>query len=264
MTTTRARLRDLLPDEVFLVEAIGEQEHPVGARVALRALADNGVDISEASVSRMLSKLDALGLSRPMGKKGRVLTPAGLEVFQSLQTQNRRDDNFDRALELRTTTEILDWLRARRVIEGEAAYLAAERATDGALAELGESVTAHERAADVGDLGYRTVGMHFHVLIARTAQSPIFEALIESLTSTKIETIESALDFITASRGTIGDSAADHRHLYNAISAHDPEKARHLMHAHLARLEKEVKQFSATGDSAALLATLGIFDAMSS
>jgi DNA-binding FadR family transcriptional regulator len=264
MFNTRVKRQDLLPDEALLVAAIGDQEHPVGARVALRALTDSGVDISEATVSRMLSKLDSLGLTRPIGKKGRVLTGPGIEVFHSMQTQTRRDDNFDRALELRTTTEILDWLRARRVIEGEAAYLAAERATEESLAELAESVAAHERAADAGDLGYRTVGMHFHVLIARAAQSPIFEALIESLTSPKIETIESALDFITASRGTIGDSASDHRHLLGAIVDHDADRARQLMQAHLVRLEREVELFSASGDSAALLATLGIFDAMSS
>lgn len=64
-------LDELLPDEVVLVMAIAQSDHPVGARLALRALADSGVRSSEASVSRMLGKLDALGLTVQAGRKGR-------------------------------------------------------------------------------------------------------------------------------------------------------------------------------------------------
>jgi len=262
--TDAGPLSELLPDELTLLMAIGFQQHPVGARIALRALEESGVRTSEASVSRMLGKLDALGLTRALGRKGRVLTPAGREAFTSRRTQARRDESFGRALELRSTTELLDWLRARRVIEGEAAYLAALRRDDSALAELADAVSKHETAARTGELGFRTVGMDLHVLVARAADSPVFEALIESLTSPTVERVESALDLITLTRGTLGDSAAEHRGLYEAIHAQDGDAARDLMQRHLARLAREVEQYVTESEGAGLptaLRMLGVLQA---
>jgi GntR family transcriptional repressor for pyruvate dehydrogenase complex len=142
------------------------------------------------------------------------------------------------------------------VIEGEAAYLAALRRDDELLARLEEAVAVHEEAARTGELGFRTVGMDLHVLVGRSAASPIFEALIESLTSPTVERVESTLDLITSSRGTLGDSAAEHRRLVEAIRAQDGDAARDLMQRHLARLEHEVAQYTAETDGSALLTAL--------
>jgi len=255
-TTEGGVLAELQSDELTLLMAIGSQPHPVGARMASRTLEERGVKISEASVSRMLGKLDDLGLTRPIGRKGRELTDSGLDVYRSRKDQARRDETFDRALEMRSITELLDWLRARRAIEGEAAFLAASRATAGDLAALSESVEVHELAARTGDLGFRTVGMQFHMLLARASDSPVFEALVESLTSSRVEAIENALDLIMSTHGTMGDSAPEHRRLLNAIAAGQAEAARDLMHAHLERLAHEVALFADQSDGVALLNTL--------
>ncbi|WP_158297035.1 FCD domain-containing protein [Zhihengliuella sp. ISTPL4] len=251
-----AGLSELLPDELTLLMSIGDQEHPVGARIALRMLEENGVRISEASVSRMLARLDALGFTRAIGRKGRVLTTTGREAFELRRLQARRDETFDRAFELRSVSELLDWLRARRVIEGEAAYLAALRRDDDHMSALASEVVAHEDAARTGALGYRTVGMQMHLLVARAAQSPMFEALIESMTAPAVERVEDALDLITSSRGTLADSAAEHRRLYEAIRNGDADAARERMHEHLARLEQEVEQYALASDGAGLLTAL--------
>jgi DNA-binding FadR family transcriptional regulator len=237
-------LDELHHDEVVLVMAIGESAHPVGARLALRALADSGLQSSEASVSRMLSKLDRLGLTVQAGRKGRVLTEHGKSVVETRRARMRRVESFERALELRTVTEVLDWLRARRAIESEAAYLAALRGEAQLLEQMATAVAAHEQAARAGRVGFRIVGMDFHQLLAEAADSPVFEALIESLIAPRAVTVEQTLDLILAARGTIADSAEEHRVLLDAIVAKNPETARSLMHDHLARLEHEVEQFT--------------------
>lgn len=251
----------LLPDELVLLMFLGGEGRPVGARLALRALEEHGVSTSEASMSRMLTRLDALGLTSRIGRKGRVLTEEGERVYRSQVLQVRRSESFDRALELRTITEVLDWLRARRVLESEAVVLATERRTPEAIQQLTEAVEAHEQAAIDGNLGFQTVGMEFHLLIARAAQSPVFEALIESLVSAKVEMVEFALDLIVASRGTLGDSAGEHRRLLDAIVVGDPEASRSLMANHLNRLEREVEQFAERSDGAALLTALSVMGA---
>lgn len=237
-------LDELLPDEVVLVMAIGESPHPVGARLALRALAQSGVRSSEASVSRMLGKLDGAGLTAQVGRKGRVLTDHGRDVVRARRSRMRRSESFERALELRTVAEVLDWLRARRAIEGEAAYLAALRGQSEIIDRMAAAVASHEHAAQVGRVGFRIVGMDFHRLLADAADSPVFQALIESLTAPRAVAVEQTLDVILAARGTIADSADDHRRLLDAITAKDPERSRRQMHDHLARLEREVEQFT--------------------
>lgn len=244
-------LDDLLPHEVSLVLVIADQGDPVGARVALRALEEQGIDMSEASVSRMLARLDKLGLTRPVGRKGRTLTISGRAAVEARRLQVRRNRNFARALQLRSVTEVLDWLRARRAVEGEAAYLAAARIDENTLEELARAVAAHERAAPAGHLDFRSFGMDFHTTLARAAQSPVFTALVDSLVSHEAEAVESALDLITTSRGTIGHSASDHRALLEALKERDGERSRSIMEEHIARLEHEVEAFAeGTGDAA--------------
>lgn len=65
-------------------------------------------------MSRMLGKLDALGIIQPVDRKGRVLTLAGQEAFISHRTQLRRGENFERALELRTSRQSSDDERVQR------------------------------------------------------------------------------------------------------------------------------------------------------
>lgn len=247
---------ELLPDELTLLMSIGVRQHPVGARLALRALKANGVQISEASVSRMLTKLDALGLTQPIDRKGRVLTPVGQEAFVSHRTQLRRGENFDRALELRNATELLDWLRARRVLEGEAAYLAAQRRDDDALNLIAEAVDRHEETALAGTLEAHDVGMGLHMLIARAAISPVFEALIETLTSSTANHVESTLDLVVSRRGTLENSASEHRALYEAIRLQQADLAKDIMQRHLLRLEHDVEQFALENEGGALLTAL--------
>jgi GntR family transcriptional repressor for pyruvate dehydrogenase complex len=260
--TSYINLSDLAPHEAALALVMAEQVDPLGARVAVRALAEQGIELSEASVSRLLSRLDALGVSRPIGRKGRVLTPQGRTAVEAQEYQLRRNRNFSRALELRSATEVLDWLRARRAIESEAAYLAAQRIDDELLAAIESAVVSHEAAATIGRLDFRTVGMGFHSLLASAARSPVFTALIESLISPSAEAVESALDLITANRGTIGESADDHRQLLNALKNGDAEAARACMDQHMRRLEHEVEAFVERSGDAGFASALSLLTTM--
>jgi len=260
--SSSVNLSDLAPQEAALALVMSEQTDLLGARVAVRALADRGIELSEASVSRLLSRLDARGVSRPIGRKGRVLTAEGRAAVEAREYQCRRDKNFTRALELRSATEVLDWLRARRAIESEAAYLAATRIDEEMLEAVESAVVSHEAAAKAGRLDFRTVGMGFHSLLASAAHSPVFTALVESLISPSAESVESALDLITANRGTIGESADDHRRLLSALKAGDAEAARACMDQHMRRLEQEVEAFVERSGDAGFVSALSLLTTM--
>src|ERR1700754_77400 len=124
-------------DADALLLILHRASEPVGARVARRRLLDEcGRELGEASVSRVLAKLDAAGLTECVGRKGRWLTEAGRKYTSSSLLSRHRQEQFTRALDLRSVQDVLDWLRARRAVETEIAGLAAERAHHGEIDAL--------------------------------------------------------------------------------------------------------------------------------
>lgn len=256
MSSSSPDLAALRPQELALLSAIAAEPDPVGARLATRSLEQHGIKLSEASVSRLLTRLDSLGLTQPMGRKGRVLTRMARRALDERDNQIKRNQSFSRALELRSPVEVLDWIRARRVIEGEVAYLAALRIDAAGLKRLEEDVAAHERASQVGELGFQSIGMSFHEILVKAASSPVFEAIVDSLISESAAAAESALDLITANHGTMGVSSAEHRQLLDALKARDPDKSREIMRDHMTRLATEVEQFVEESGAAAFVTAI--------
>lgn len=261
---TPADLVALRPQEIALLTAIAEQPDPVGARLAARSLEQRGIKVSEASVSRLLTRLDSLGFTKPVGRKGRVLTPEAHVALSEREHQVKRNQSFSRALELRSPVEVLDWLRARRAIEGEAAYLAALRIDSEELQQLESEVAEHERAAQFGNLGFRSIGMNFHKMLVRAAQSPVFTALVDSLISEDAAAVESAIDLITANHGTIGVSANEHYELLEALKSHDPVASRRIMQEHMTRLATEVEMFVEESGDAAFVTAIELVSGLQS
>ncbi|TQM11702.1 GntR family L-lactate dehydrogenase operon transcriptional regulator [Pseudonocardia kunmingensis] len=230
-------------DAEALLLVLHRADEPIGARVARRLLEEAGRELSEASVSRVLAKLDAAGMTESVGRKGRVLTDVGRRFTTSSLLSRHRHEQFTRALDLRSVQEVLDWLRARRALETEIARLAAERAHQTEIDALEAALADHERQLDRG-ADPTPAGMHFHQLIIGAAKSPLFEALTGSLYTPALAPVERALDVITGGRGTIGHSPAEHAVILAAIKDHDPDAASEAMHSHLDRLIKEVEEFS--------------------
>ncbi|WP_146607404.1 winged-helix domain-containing protein [Spongiactinospora gelatinilytica] len=132
----------LSPRVERLLAVLRAAQDPVGARHAARLLAAEGVPVSEAGASRALAELDARGLTRPVGRKGRVLTRRGRERAAAT-TAGRR---LAAALDIRTAGQLVHWLRARRAIETEAAMAAATRADAAGLARLTTLAAEHDAA----------------------------------------------------------------------------------------------------------------------
>lgn len=228
-------------DDVLLA-VILDVGGPVGARMAAQQLQNRGQKVSEATVSRIFARLDDLGLTSPVGAKGRVLTGSGRHYIERRIDRDRRAKQFDRASDLRTVEEIVEWLTARQLLESQAARLAADRATPKQLTALDRSVAELQDKMDGG--GDPTpVGLSFHELVAEAAASPIFMALISSLYSPSLVRVERALDVILRSRGSMADSVADHRRVLTALRKGDSQAAGRAMSQHLGRLLREVERF---------------------
>jgi GntR family transcriptional regulator, transcriptional repressor for pyruvate dehydrogenase complex len=237
----------LSPEERAILLLLADRDGPVGARVAMRVLDDDGLRISEASVSRVFVRLDAAGLTTAMGRKGRTLTAAGRALATRVRTSRRRNAGFSEALDIRSVEQLLDLLYARRGVEREAARAAARRGRPEEIEHLRGLLREQERLLAAG-LDAHPGGMGFHVAVAAMAGGRLFPALAQVVLDESLEPLERVLEVITGGHGTLEDSAADHARIVEAIAARDGDAAEAAMAAHLSRLIGEVETFAGTGN----------------
>jgi GntR family transcriptional regulator, transcriptional repressor for pyruvate dehydrogenase complex len=240
-------LASLAPDESRTLLLFHSKSAPVGARLVKQELAAQGVTTSEASVSRVLVRLDAAGLTEAEGRKGRVLTPFGRAVAEQAIGNRRRNTSFNAALRIRSLEQLLDLLYARRGVEQEAARVAARRRTDEQLSELDAVIREHESAITRG-ADPTPSGMEFHRVIVRMAGSDLFSAVGDVIPNESLAGLERTLDVITGTDGTTGLSVPEHEPIRRAIAAQDGEAAARAMSEHLSRLISEVEDFAQRGN----------------
>lgn len=90
MTYTQSfAVHDVERKSVAILEALDEVSEPLGSTVISRRLKEYGVDISERTVRYHLKFLDERGLTRPVGRDGRVITPHGREELRNALVRDR-------------------------------------------------------------------------------------------------------------------------------------------------------------------------------
>jgi GntR family transcriptional repressor for pyruvate dehydrogenase complex len=176
-----------------------------------------------------------LGVSRPIVREAlRILVERGLvEVAPGRGAFVRAPRTSDAARPLdaiyrRGQATTRDLIEARRMLEGEAARLAAERCAGGELEAIERLVDRLERERDPG--AQARLDLAFHTLISRAARNPVLEAMFASLSGLVFEhMLRSYAD------PSIGREANPyHRHVVEAIRRRDPDAAQQAMREHLA------------------------------
>jgi DNA-binding FadR family transcriptional regulator len=135
------------------------------------------------------------------------------------------------------TSRVGEFMAVRRVLECEAAALAAMNIDADGLAAaerlLAESETAAQAPADIDRFFAADVG--FHRAVAAGAGNPVLAALIASLSG---RTARPRLVRTVVDEGALARTVAEHRAVLQAIAAHDPERARLRMDVHLVGVEE--------------------------
>lgn len=123
-----------------------------------------------------------------------------------------------------------DMYETRRILETEAAGLAAERATPEHLATLAEEVAGLFANRDNPN-EFLVHDINFHRAVAEAAKNPIVGALVGMVSALYYERRRATAQ--RASDSDLRDAAEAHRRIYQAIRARDAEAARRAMSAHL-------------------------------
>jgi GntR family transcriptional repressor for pyruvate dehydrogenase complex len=193
-----------------------------------RELAE-GYGVGRSSVREALRMLESRGLIESRGhgaftvaaRRNRFAHPLDLFIAHG---QTGRGQLFE----------------VRRMLEAEAAALAAERRTDEHLARI-EAANAEMQAGLDSSDRYIAGDLLFHLTIAEATGNPLIAELMQAIRDRLHEMFGTAYRF----PGGPARSVAQHAKIAAAIARREPARARKLMIDHVNRVEREVDALAA-------------------
>jgi DNA-binding FadR family transcriptional regulator len=132
-------------------------------------------------------------------------------------------------------------LEVRRALEGEAAALAAQRATSEDFERLGLAITEMEAAQD-DESKLVTADVAFHRGLAQATGNPIFLTILDTLVGLMQE-------FMRKTYPAFGPEHAilDHRRILDAVRQRDGDAARRALQSHMQTAAEYLQEVEAKG-----------------
>jgi GntR family transcriptional repressor for pyruvate dehydrogenase complex len=205
---------DPLPPERELTEGFGVGRSSI--REALRMLESQGVITAENGGAFVVA-----GAANPLNSSLRL-------VF---------------TLDERAGTH--DLFELRRILECEAAALAAERRANEHLEEMDAAMAAMDADLEAGGRGDAFIegDLRFHLAIAEATGNRLVLHSLQAVRDVVRRGLLTAIQIPTSAESAV----VEHRRIREAIAAGDPERAREEMRAHLGRVESDVEKGAAHG-----------------
>jgi DNA-binding FadR family transcriptional regulator len=129
-------------------------------------------------------------------------------------------------------------LRARWVIEGEIAAIAAREACAADLIIIRDAVASMERL-ERKNQDPSQADREFHLGIAAATRNSVLQAVVQDLWDRGRGAMWTLMEQHFRTPALHEATIADHRAIYQALEAHDPREARNAMRAHLKRVDDE-------------------------
>jgi GntR family transcriptional repressor for pyruvate dehydrogenase complex len=188
-------------------------------------------------------------LSRPVVREGlQILSAQGyVTISHGRVTRVKAPDpnaSTQTLLGLVRATEdsMRDLMHVRRVLEGEAAALAAMHAEQEDLDAIQESID--ELLASKTDSDVVEADVRFHTRIWSLNRNAFFQLLLQALRGMIEKHFRHAIDLDRKPLDLAPRTAEEHRRVLAAIAERDAEKARAVMHATLMEAEEHILEES--------------------
>ncbi len=217
-----------------------ETNEPAGAGSVQRFLEKKGFSMAEATVGRVLRDMDYEGYTEKVSNQGRTISANGERRLRELEEMRWHDKWTEGFLDVFENTDknyLLELLEARLPVETTVARLAALNATLAEIEELRGVVKEQERLAKSGS-PVSALDNEFHRTLAAASHNQILEAIVELLR--KKEEYGRVFEKIRRDAGHIYNS--EHRRIFEAVEARDPELAELTMKRHIANLIDSVSK----------------------
>lgn len=194
-----------------------------------------------------------LGVSRPIVREAlRALTMIGIvEIKERVGTVVRRPDvsvlnDFFTVAIAQSADLVDDVMQARIAIECQAIRLAAERTSVADLEWLSAALARIAPTIDDPDLGARA-DFAFHAALVRAARSETLSMLYDAMSEVLITSHLARRRTLPAFDSRRTYLIEDHRRIFQAVVARDPEQADRVLREHFA-IGDEYRRKAAIGD----------------
>lgn len=203
--------------------------HKVAKRIA--DLIDAGTYPAGSKLPSERELSEEFGVCRTVVREAEIALEAVGRLYIRVGAGVYVRNDSDLAAESRLNASVLELTQARLLFEPECAALAATQISELELEKLGQSVVGIELGPLAGVDGGE-LDQDFHLQIARASGNKINEHIVESLWR-----IHAEIEFSQSLVAVNSTEETDHRHnehieIYEALSARDPNKARHAMRLH--------------------------------
>ncbi|MDR3587916.1 MAG: FadR/GntR family transcriptional regulator [Desulfosporosinus sp.] len=188
--------------------------------------------VSRASIREAISALEVMGLIEVRSGEGTYIRQVNIDsVVAPLAWMLFIEKDTD-----------LELYEARKILEVQAAGLAAERAEDDEICEMFEALEVMRMDLQIQRLG-EDADHHFHYAIARATHNKILFRLMNTISDTMRKTLKTSRSRLYEDKNTPEKLYQEHYHLYEAIKNHDVEKAQKLMLDHLVGVENQLANY---------------------
>lgn len=222
-----------------ILKLLEKHKKPTGASLIKRELKNLKINISEATIGRVLFDLDNTGFTLKDGYRGRVITDKGKLYLNNLQRKKdrrKKGELFLNALDIQEIDILLEALEARKVIESQMAKFAAEKSNVQTKKDFKVIIESHEKMIkNLTEYEYNTP---FHKYVATLAGNKILELMLQMVIEDTrftpvLKKIEKSLGIKTIE---------EHKNIALAIINKDPEVAEKAMADHIETLIVKVKK----------------------
>lgn len=181
--------------------------------------------VGRSSVREALRMLESKGLIRDTGNGAFAVAEYGNPLSHSLHLLLALED-----------TTLLELYEVRKILEVEAAGLAATRRTDDDLSRMAAAIDGMVAGLSAQDR-YITADLQFHLAVAQATSNRIALRVMHAVR----DLLHRALASIYHIPGSPERSIMQHRAILAAIAAQDPDAARQQMKEHLLRVEGDIR-----------------------
>lgn len=227
--------------EVLILECIKESGEAIGSWYLVEKMEEKDMNISSATIGRILTHLESLGYVEKDGSKGRTITGKGIEALErtkTINTINFHKEELEKLINTKVLEDFLMVLQARRAIERETAILAAQNITEAEIKKMDEILKLQE-ANYAKKVSIANDDISFHKAIAKASRNTVLESLYSIISSFGQQS--NLFEFIRAQ--VKSPYNVSHRRIYEALKNHDEADAEETMLEHMQNLEKDVTAY---------------------
>ncbi len=227
--------------ELLILEFVSDADKPIGSWALVDMLEEKGINVSPATIGRILNRLEKNGYVEKKQFKGRVITEKGEEAIK-IADNMKNIDYHKKQLEQYINTNVLEKfimvLEARLAIEKDTARLAARNATPEEIAVMEATLKKQEKSHKEGE-SVATHDINFHRSIAGASGNKVLEALYNILAYSGQQT-----ELFEHIRKKVNSPyMVSHWKIFEAIKKHDESAAEECMREHISNLIIDVKKY---------------------